>query len=77
MAAHLAGQVLQLPISMYCICCVSEAALYVQVRNKKAKLGKSLSKNMNKMTESAEQTVRIRRKGFKLPSLLSGSRTTG
>lgn len=54
-----------------------QAVINLKVRNKKAKMGKSLSKNMDKMTESAEQTVRIKRKGLKLPSLLTGSRTTG
>ena len=51
----------------------------VQVRNKQVKMGKSLSKNLNKITSGAEQSVRENRrsKGFKLPSLLSGSRTTG
>ena len=50
----------------------------MQVRNKQVKMGKSLSKNLNKITSGAEQSVREnRRKGFKLPSLLSGSRTTG
>jgi len=50
----------------------------LQVRNKQAKMGKSLSKNLNKISSNAERTVRQgRRKGFKLPSLLTGSRTTG
>ncbi|KAL0019290.1 hypothetical protein WJX79_003618 [Trebouxia sp. C0005] len=55
-----------------------QAVIDLKVRNKQAKMGKSLSKNLNKISSNAERTVRQgRRKGFKLPSLLSGSRTTG
>lgn len=55
-----------------------QAVIDLKVRNKQAKMGKSLSKNLNKISSNAERTVRQgRRKGFKLPSLLTGSRTTG
>ncbi|KAL3161226.1 hypothetical protein ABBQ38_009592 [Trebouxia sp. C0009 RCD-2024] len=62
-----------------------QAVIDLKVRNKQAKLGKSLSKNIGKVTSATEQTVRVSRRkgsglkgtGFKLPSLLTGSRTTG
>ena len=62
-------QVSNLPVTL-------TGGAHVQVKQKQAKVGKSLSKNLDRLSSGAERSVRDnRRKG--LIKLLSGSRTTG